>query len=263
MVRDINPSLNKLFSLAVALGDVEGYYEYLKINNLRVVYALSPKYGTLRVPVVDLKTKERGVAPVFFGDIFFPKLRNEVLNSGLHPSKNSAIRVIDNGMPERVITKASQAKRFKRYYRPERIRTYVEDSVDRIAYYIQSNNERWVARGGKNIVLPHGLQKVLVEFSIDHSGSKYEEFVFEPEHGLPIHAIVETQEDNDYVHWVNTYVRPSEDERFLKERVGNNILYHLMTRALYNGKALNLGIDTFEYKKLWSDEVRYVKGFSY
>lgn len=263
MEQNINQCLNELFSLALALGKVEGFYDYLKINNLRMVDVFTKDKSFLRIPVVDLKTKERGTAPVFFGDIFFPKLRNEVFGSIQMLNVTSGIRIIDNGMPERVITNANQAKRFKRYYKPDRIRTYDEDMTDRIAYYVQSNNERWLARGNKNIVLPQEVQKAWVEFSINHSGSRFEEFVFEPNSGLPIHALVETQEDEDYIHWVNTYVKADEDKKFLEERVGNNILYHLMLRALEKVKALNLGIDTFEYKKLWSDEVHYVKGFSY
>lgn len=263
MERDINQSLNKLYSLALTLWDVEGFYDYLKINNLRMVDVFTKDKSFLRVPVVDLKTKERGVAPVFFGDIFFPKLRNEVFGSIQMLNVMSGIRVLDKGMPERVITDVNQAKRFKRYYKPDRIRTRTETDVDLIARYIARNNERWVARGSRNIILPHDVQKAWVAFSINHSGSRFEEFIFEQEHGLPIHALVETQEDDDYLHWVNTYVTKAQDKEFLEERVGNNILYHLMLRALYNGKAFNLGIDTFDYKKLWSDEVRYVKGFAY
>lgn len=263
MERDINQSLNKLFSLALTLGDVAGFYDYLKINNLRMVDALSVRHRVLRIPVVDLKTKERGVAPVFFGDIFFPKLRNEVLQKGLHPSVGSGVRVLDKGMPERVITYEAQAKRFKRYYKPDRISTRIEDNVDRIARYISSNNERWNARGSKNVILPLETQKAWVSFAKEHSDSVFEEFVFEQNYGLPIHALVETQEDDDYLHWVNTYVTKAQDKEFLEERVGNNILYHLMLRALAKGKAFNLGIDTFEYKKLWSDEVRYVRGFTF
>jgi hypothetical protein len=263
MERDISKSFSELYSLALTLGDVEGFYDYLKINNLRMVDVFTKDKSLLRLPVVDLKTKERGVAPVFFGDIFFPKLRNEVFGSIQTLNAMSGIRFLDKGMPERVITKESQAKRFKRYYKPDRISTLIEDDVDRVARYIASNNERWNARGSKNVILPLETQKAWVSFAKEHSDSVFEEFVFEQEHGLPIHALVETQEDDDYLHWVNTYVTQAQDKEFLEERVGNNILYHLMLRALAKGKAFNLGIDTFEYKKLWSDEVRYVRGFTF
>lgn len=258
----INQSLASLFSLAQAL-EGTGLYDYLKISNLRLVDAISSKYGVLRIPVVDLKTKERGVAPVLFGDIYFPKLRNEVIWNVKQLSTDSVIRILDEGMTERVITDEGQAKRFKRYYKPDRIRTRTETDVDFIARYIARNNERWVSRGGKNIILPHETQKAMVTFAKEYSGSRFEEFIFEQEHGLPVHALVETQVDNDYLHWVNTYVTKEQDAEFLKKRVGNNILYHLMLRALAKGKAFNLGIDTFDYKKLWSDEVHYVRGFTY
>lgn len=236
--------------------------EYMKATNPRVVTFYNDT-GTINVPVVDIKTKERGVAPLLFMDIARPAWRDNLLDVLSH-YESDTLTVIPNGTPERVIDITTgdclrNLKRFERYYKKSNMNMYLIFGSGVIVDFIIENTKRFAHRKGIRPVYNKDLLFEYVEdrYKFDHYFHAIED------RNTGEQAIIELAMDKErgIIHWVNTY-RGAETEN---SRFGNNCLYHLITECIGNFgyHTLNLGIDTFDYKALWTQKQTYAKGFDY
>lgn len=237
--------------------------EYMKATNPRVVTFYNDT-GTINVPVVDIKTKERGVAPLLFMDIARPAWRDKLLDVLSH-YKSDTLTVVPNGTPERVIDITTDdclrnLKRFERYYKKSNMFMWLSlaDSDD-IVNIIIENTKRFAQRKGVDPVYDKDIliDYVKDRFKFDHYFQHIEDRTTGEQ------AIIELAMDEEHgvIHWVNTY-RGAETEN---TRFGNNCLYHLILDCIgsFGYHTLNLGIDTFDYKSLWTQKQTFAKGFAH
>lgn len=243
---------------------------YMKATNYREV-TTTTKYGDITLPLVDVQTKERGLAPLLFGDIASPKWRDDIFDVVQFVP---GLTIIPNGTPERLLQLADKPRfsdtdwtknlantlglsRFYRYFKKDvyNMCLYPYEDLNAILVYIRDNTYRFSVRHNKEFIFNEDLvhTNLLSSKLFNHEFLKFD--------NNEQSCIIEIVRDDDkrVIHWVNTY-RSIETEN---TRLGNNSLFALVLYVYNLGYDLNLGIDTFDYKTLWSPVQIYVKGFSY
>lgn len=236
--------------------------EYMKATNPRIETFFTKVGFKISVPVVDIKTKERGVAPMLYMDIARPIWRDNLFCL-LSECTNHHLSIIDHGTPERVIDLTApdlmkQLARFNRYYKKANIEMTVETDKDTIRDFMIANTERFALRRNQEPIYDVNVLNAYIEDAhlFNHK------FYGVVDKATDEQGIIEVANDvsRGVVHWVNTY-RGVETEN---TRFGNNCLMHLISSlnlGIY--KTLNLGIDTFDYKTLWTQKQTFAKGFDY
>ncbi len=209
--------------------------------------------------IVTIDSKDRGRTVTLPVDITCPWSRDTLL-SELEPDfQDHGIRVIQAGMPERVIPSATwevhkrNLKRFSRYYDESSFEFFeglpsYESSIE----ILKANGARWSSKLNqpwKDVYATLGLAALRLCMDLGHRVLTY------TVKGYPV-AIAQfvTSVDGKSLHWVNTYKL---DAGELTLRLGNTVLLHTLQTTDLN---LNLGCDFFDYKKLWTDRVDYCKG---
>ena len=238
--------------------------EHFKQTNPRIETLTMQNGSTYKVPVIDVVTKDRGNIPTLAFDVSYPKLRNELLNNALHIT---GCNIIQDGLPERIIDVldadySSEKNVFKslnltRYSRYLKNGWTLKPTIDKdlIRYFIQENLRRWRGRTGQPYFDDFIEQEIDYSRLLDHVFA-----VFTDSNGLS--ALVEIVKEGSTLHWVNTYRGDSGEAN--TARLGNNVLLSLILITPVLGcTELNMGIDTFDYKKTWSNTVRFAKGLSY
>lgn len=237
--------------------------EYMKATNPRVVTFYN-NTGIINVPIVDIKTKERGVAPMLYMDIARPSWRDNLLDI-LSDYNSDTLTVIPNGTPERTLDVTNdkclyRLKRFGRYYKNSNMDMclFQGSPLDVVSFMIE-NIKRFAQRKGAD---PIYNKDILLDY-VEDSAKFDHYFHYIEDRNTGEQGIIELAMDKKHgvIHWVNTY-RGTETEN---TRFGNNCLYHLITQCIGNRgyHTLNLGIDTFDYKTLWTQKQTFAKGFDY
>ena len=219
---------------------------------------------TYKVPVVLRRTEDRGVIPTTPLDIAFPTVRNWLLGStdlvGRFP-------VIENGMQERVLSlptysgqdisqymKQCGLKSIARYLK-EPYSLIETDNSELIESYFLENAERWRVRTGQPLFTEYLHEEIEAALKVGHQF-----FVFRDNEGHSCLREV-VSDGNGTLHSINCYRSVQDDH--VRTRIGNTsliaIIYHA-ARSFHN--KVNLGIDIFDYKKMWTDEVIPVKGLA-
>lgn len=235
--------------------------DYYKATNPRIETFFTKVGFKISVPVVDIETKERGVAPMLYMDIYRPIWRDNLFCL-LSECTNHHLSIIERGTPERVIDLTvpdltKRLARFNRYYKKANIEMTVETDKDTIRDFIIANTERFALRKGQKPIYDISALDAYVEDAHLFNHKFYgivdratdEQGIIEVANGV----------SRGVVHWVNTY-RGVETEN---TRFGNNCLMHLIHSNLGIYTSLNIGIDTFDYKTLWTDKQTFAKGFAY
>ena len=239
-------------------------FDFFKITNVRVE-TLRGKTDYI-VPIVDIETKDRGFIPTLPFDVHYPTLRNAILDNA---TETDTCTVVHNGLPERIIKLDSTSsnlniidslnavglKRFTRYLKGD-YSIFPTNDTDLISSYIMDNIERWHMRTGQ----PKATQFVKEEIDVSmYLGHK---FVVYRDWNGNTSMIEYVIDEHGTFHWVNTY--RAVDEKAEKERIGNLTLLAAVRLAIDSRcKVFNMGIDTFDYKTMWSKDTIFAKGLYY
>lgn len=219
---------------------------------------------TYRVPVVLRCTEDRGVIPTTPLDIAFPTVRNWLLSNTVSVGR---FPVIENGMQERVLSlpsydgqdtipylKQCGLKSIARYLK-EPYALIETDNRELIESYLLENAERWRVRAGQPLFTEFIETEVEAALKAGHQF-----FVFRNHEGHSCLREV-VSDGNGMLYSINCYRSIHDDHT--SSRIGNTsllaIIYHA-ARSLHT--KVNLGIDIFDYKKMWTDEVIPVKGLA-
>lgn len=222
---------------------------------------MTVSFEDVSIPLVVIKTPDRGLVPVMLGDLAIPALRNKwhaTLQLG-QLSNCGQVRVIQKGLPERVITNLvktqvmNRFKRFSRYYDRTGFKCFTAPPDERLLELMQCNGQKWATKNNTfwdNSFAYLNLNNLVLDCNIaGHELVWY--------YGLDekLFAVAEIVREGDTLHWVNTY----QDNTF--GRAGNTVLLNLLSQYMGTSTRFNMGIDIFDYKKLWTPDVEYVKGF--
>ena len=219
---------------------------------------------TYKVPVILRRTEDRGVIPTTPLDITFPTVRNWLLNG---TNKVGRFPVVENGMQERVLNlpayngqgtipylKECGLKAIARYLK-EPYSLIETDNREVIESYLLENAERWMVRIGQPLFTEFVEKEVEASLKAGHQF-----FVFRDHEGRSCLREV-ASDGNGMLYSINCYRSIQDDHT--SSRIGNTsllaVIYHA-ARSLHN--KVNLGIDIFDYKKMWTDKVITVKGLA-
>lgn len=228
---------------------------------------VTTEFGGLPYERVD--TADRGNVPLPCGQLDFPLLWNTVFTvlppgTEIPLPMNMSMRVVENGCGMYVVdvpeTVQEVRKRFKRFYRASkgaalRYLPGLWEEEKMVRRVVESNAKRWAERGETSADVDLTVKRLLGTWD-----NRNVTFVFEDDEEVrndEAVAIIETQVEGNVVHWVNTFMMEEHDHSGL----GNACLLHVMES--HCGHAVNLGIDIFEYKKLWKPRHVFAPGLEF